>query len=234
MKLPKVVKANLTDQVVDILYDKICSGELKTGEKLPGELELAEQLGVARPTVREALNRLIGLGLIERGAYTCVVAESSAFAVRSSLMPVLLGEWETRDLFEARRLVECDLVSLAVLKASPEDIIELKRINEKLRDKDLSAQEYWNYDVKFHECIASVASNNVMKTISEIILSMYKRYESKVIELHEVQAKTYEDHALIISAIENKNIELAVEVVNKSLSGSEHSIYELVERNKKK
>ena len=233
MRLPKVVKASLTDQVVDILYKKISKGELKAGEKLPSESELSEQLGVARPTVREALNRLIGLGLIERGVYTCIVAESSTFAVRANLVPILLEDWETRDLFEARRLVECNLVSLAALKASPDDINELIRINDKLKSSALSVQEYWDYDNQFHKCIAKTASNTVMQTVSEIIFSMYRRYENKVKELHEIQAKTYEEHKAIIEAIAQKDVKKAVEIVDRSLSGSEHALYELKENKEK-
>ena len=233
MRLPKVVKASLTDQVVDILYKKISSGELKAGEKLPSESELSEQLGVARPTIREALNRLIGLGLIERGVYTCIVAESSTFAVRANLVPILLEDWETRDLFEARRLIECNLVSLAALKASPEDINELIRINNKLKSDALSVQEYWDYDNQFHKCIAKTASNTVMQTVSEIIFSMYSRYENKVKELHQIQAKTYEEHKLIIEAIAEKDVKKALEIVNRSLSGSEHALYELKENKEK-
>lgn len=233
MRLPKVVKASLTDQVVDILYKKISSGELKAGEKLPSESELSEQMGVARPTVREALNRLIGLGLIERGAYTCIVAESSEFAVRANLVPILLEDWETRDLFEARRMIECNLVTLAVIKASPGDINDLIRINDKLKSENLSVQEYWDYDNQFHKRIAKAASNPVMQTVSEIIFSMYSRYESKVKELHNVQAKTYEEHKAIIEAIAEKNVELALKIVNRSLSGSEHALYELKENKEK-
>lgn len=233
MRLPKVIKASLTDQVVDVLYQKISSGELKAGEKLPSESELSEQLGVARPTVREALNRLIGLGLIERGVYTCIVAESSKFAIRANLVPILLEDWETRDLFEARRMIECNLVSLAALKASPDDICELMHINDKLRVEDLTVQEYWDYDNQFHRCIAKAASNSVMQTVSDIIFSMYMRYENKVKELHQVQAKTYEEHKAIIEAIADKDVARAVEIVNRSLSGSENALYELKENKEK-
>ena len=227
MNLPKVKKATLSDKVVGILYEKISSGELKAGEKLPCELELSEQLGVSRPSVREALNRLIGLGLIVRGTYTCTVAESSDLAVRSTFVPILLDDWETRDLFEARRLIECDLVRLAIMKSSPDDIAELRRINEKLKREYLTEQEYWDYDMEFHSAIAKLSVNTVMSTISKMIVDMYNRYEGRVKKLYDIQLSTYDDHEALISAIEQKDPEKACEIINRSLSDSEQAIYKL-------
>ena len=100
MNLPKVTKSRLSDKVAEILYDQIRSGKLKAGDKLPSELELSEQLGVSRPSVREALNRLMGLGLIVRGTYTCSVANLPILP-SDPLCTHVLNDWETRDLFEA-------------------------------------------------------------------------------------------------------------------------------------
>ena len=234
MKFPKVVKSRVADQVAQILYQKIVDGELEPGSRLPGEITLAKQLGVGRPTVREALNRLMGLGLIERGDYTCLVASSANEIVRSSLAPILLKNWETRELYEARMLIECNIVSLIIKKASPRGIEELKRINEKMANKDLSEQKYWDYDVEFHTYLASLSNNAVMQSISEIIRDMFKSYKSKVKKLHKVHASTYQDHKNLIEAIENKDVELANSLIIKSLSDSEHALYQLNEEGTKK
>ena len=227
MNLPKVTKSRLSDKVTEVLYDQIRSGKLKAGDKLPSELELSEQLGVSRPSVREALNRLMGLGLIVRGTYTCSVAESSDLAVRSAFVPMLLNDWETRDLFEARRLVECNLVRLAVIKASPEDIAELRRVNEKMKRPNLSEQEYWDFDIEFHTTLASMSANTVMITVYDMISTMYHRYEGKVKKLYDVQMTTYSNHKALIEAIEEKDVEKACGIVNRSMSISEEAIYNL-------
>jgi GntR family transcriptional repressor for pyruvate dehydrogenase complex len=227
MQLSKVSRQRLTDQVAEILYEKITSGELKPGDKLPGEIELSEQLGVARPTVREALSRLIGLGLVVRGDYTCVIAEDSNISVRSKLIPLILEEWKTRELYEARVLIESDLVSLAVLKATPENIEELRRINEKLIDEGITEQQYWDYDMEFHTHIAKISGNRVMQQIYKMINDLYKRYESRVKELYAIQAQTYTNHNRIITSIEKHSVEEARQAVNMALTGSEYAIYEL-------
>jgi GntR family transcriptional repressor for pyruvate dehydrogenase complex len=229
MKLPKVTKSRLTDQVVEILYRKITLGELKPGDKLPGEVELSEQLGVARPTIREALSRLLGLGLIERGGSTMTVAENGNASIRAKLMPMMLEQWETRELYEARILIECDLVTLAILKATPDEIAELREINKQLADGNLTEKSYWTSDMRFHAYIAAISGNAVMISISTIINDLYKRFESRVRELHAIQALTYRSHEDLIDAIERRDEQTAREIVHRSLAGSEDALYELLQ-----
>jgi DNA-binding FadR family transcriptional regulator len=228
MQLPKLQRSRLTDQVAEILYKKITDGELKPGERLPSEMELSEQLGVARPTVREALSRLIGLGLVARSDYNMIVAEAPDLTVRAGLVPLFLRQWEIRELYEARILIECDLASLAIIKATPENIKELREINAKLKDGNLSENSYWTNDMQFHAQIAAMSGNAVMIAISEIINDIFKRYQSKVEELHAIQAATYKHHEELIDAIERRDEQAAREIIIKTLSGSENALYELI------
>ena len=229
MKFQKLTKSRLTDQVVEILYNKISHGELKPGDKLPSETELSEQLGVARPTIREALSRLLGLGLIERGDYTMSVAEDSKASVRARLVPLLLEQWETRELYEARMLIEGDLAVLASRKATPDDIMELREINKQL-DNGNTEKDYWTCDMEFHARIAEISGSEVMVSISNIINDLYLRFEKEIGELHAIQEITYRDHEELICAIDRGD-EVAIRaIVTRSLSGSENAIYELLQK----
>lgn len=227
MKLPKVTKARLTDQIVEILYNKIALGELKPGDKLPSESELSKQLGVGRPTVREALSRLIGLGLIQRIDYHVAVSESAYASIRSGLLPLLLEDWEIRELYEARILIECDLITLAIRKATPENIRELRDINRKMRDNLSKGQDYWKNDIEFHSYITNLAGNEVMKIISDITNSMFQRYEDKIRKLHEIHSETYHTHRQLIDAIEKKDIKTAKDIIVQAFSNSEKALYKL-------
>jgi DNA-binding FadR family transcriptional regulator len=123
--------------------------------------------------------------------------------------------------------VECDLVRLAVIKASPEDIAELRRVNEKMKRPNLSEQEYWDFDIEFHTTLASMSANTVMITVYDMISTIYHRYEGKVKKLYDVQMTTYSNHKALIGAIEEKDVEKACEIVNRSMSISEEAIYNL-------
>lgn len=225
MQLPKVEKSRLVDQVVEIMYDKISRGDIKPGEKLPSETDLSEQLGVGRPTIREAMSRLLGLGLIVRGGYTMSVAEDANASIHAKLVPMLLEQWETRELYEARTLIESDLAILASKKATPEDIAELRAINELLL-KNEKEESYWSLDMQFHEKIAAIAANEVMISISNIINDLFKRFEAEVEELETVKVVTYRDHEMWIDAIENGDEDAVRSIVKRALAGSENALYE--------
>lgn len=230
MGLSKIRNARLTDKVAEALYNEIAKGTFKSGDKLPTEAEMSEQLGVARPTVREAISRLIGLGLVERGDYGVYVADSVQPVIQAALVPMLLNEWKIRELYEARVLVECNLVSLACQKVTAEDIAELTSINEKLNTSELSAADYFKFDMEFHHQLAKISGNAVMESISNTINDMFNRYEKVVMKMHAIQDSTYLDHKALIEAIEAKDITKAHAIVVRALSSSEHAMYELRKR----
>jgi len=232
MSLTKIKNTKLTDQIAEALYEEIAEGNFKPGEKLPTEIEMSEKLGVARPTVREAVSRLIGLGLVERGDYGVFVAATSNTLVHSALVPVLLNQWEIRELYEARILVESDLVALACQKATDESISELNRINDKMLNRDMTASDYFKYDMEFHSYVSQISGNSVMQSISKIINDMFKRYERRVMEFHEIQASTYLDHKELIEAISRKDSQQARAIVVRTLSKSENAMYQLKEKEK--
>ena len=227
MELRKITKSRLVDQISEMIYQKIADGELSPGERLPSEMELSEQLCVGRPTIREAMNRLIGIGLITRDSYYMYVSKSPSECVRSGLVPLLLDEWEIRELYEARLLIECDLLTLAINKATPEDIQHLRQINKKMESSQLAVESYWENDVEFHSYIAQLSGNNVMCSVSALLNSMFKRYENNIKELSDVQKMTCLRHEQLIDAISRKDIETAREITKQALESSEQGLYNL-------
>lgn len=227
MQLEKVKKASLTDRVTEILYEKIIGGEIMPGERLPSETELAEMLGVGRPTIREAINRLIGLGLVMRGDYTMMVSPNASMSTRASLTPLFLENWEGRDLYQARILVEEDLVELVIENATLADLAKLREINDRLLDVHMSETGYYDADMDFHNCIAEISGNQIMVEISRIVNNMFQRYKPQVEKLYEVQRATHHDHELLIDAISNNDLSEARTIIRRSLGGSEKALKEM-------
>jgi DNA-binding FadR family transcriptional regulator len=227
MKLTKIVRSRLTDTVVSQLYEKISQGELQPGEKLSSETELAEQLGVARPTIREAINQLIGLGLLVRGDYGVFVAQDPNQSVQARLQPLLLEQWKTRELYEARMVIMGELAVLAAMKATPNDIETLHRINLRMKDWCDSDESYWERDLEFHNYLAKIADNGILLAINNLLNEMFKRYETSVNQLYSIQAKTYERHDMLIKAIEQRDAEKARAAVYLALQESEEALSQL-------
>lgn len=224
MKLPKISKTRLVDKVVETLYQQISDGKILPGEKLPGELLLSESLGVGRPTVREAIGQLIGLGLLYRGKYGIYVSDIPTQAVRSKLAPMLLENWEIRELYEARMIIESEIGVLACIRASAKDIEKLVELNELMRQQYDNEQPYWEIDQKFHQFIASIADNDILRTVQNSITDLFRRYERSVNRLDYIRKKTYSWHSNLIEAFRKKDIDAVRKTIHLSLTESSNAL----------
>ena len=148
--------------ILDALADMIERAGLGVGDKLPPEVTLAEKLGVGRSTIREALNRWEGLGLIRRrrGAGTFLAARVSS-SKGGGLVPTMVrleGEALLR-LLEVRRALEDDVVRRATINASPAQRQEISRLCDLLLD-DVGARRPWRgADAAFHGAIYDASGN---------------------------------------------------------------------------
>ena len=119
-----IQKTSVSQQVVDHILGRIDRGELRRGDRLPGEREFAEALGISRVPLREAIAALTAMGVVERrqgdGNY---IAGSSPEALGRILRTcAILDHGLAADLFEARALVEGAAARLAARNALPEDV----------------------------------------------------------------------------------------------------------------
>ncbi len=158
-----VTRRTVTDQVRDALASRIGSGELAPGHPLPAERGLSEQFGVARTSIREALQGLVSLGLLERRGNRVYVAERLPEVVFASSADI---EADSRklfvsQLFETRRVLELPIFELASCRASSAERDAIRR----------AAQEFWAgmaldefrvLDRRFHTLIATACGNPLL------------------------------------------------------------------------
>ena len=146
--------------VLDALAEMIDRAGLGVGDRLPPEVTLAARLGVGRSTIREALNRWEGLGLIrrKRGAGTFLAARVST---NRGLVPTMIrleGEALLR-LIEVRRALETDVVGKAARNASPTQRAEISRLCDALL-VEVDAKHPWRpADAAFHGAIYDASGN---------------------------------------------------------------------------
>ena len=161
LKPIKVKRAS--DQIFEQLRDLIFRGELKPGEQLVPERELAQAFGVSRPTVREAINKLVTMGLVEHRQGQGTFVRSLAATREYNPLAAIVDHQETslEDLLEVRMGLEAQSAWLAAERATPEDI---QRLEETLvaMDKEyvgggLGIEE----DVAFHMGLAYATKNPV-------------------------------------------------------------------------
>lgn len=172
LQLKPIPRRSSVDQVVERIRDVITEQKLSAGARLPGELQLVEQLQVSRPVLREALARLQGLGLIEiqRGNGTFVASrERLANCVQLLRTAVTLAPRELLSYAELRAAVEVQAVRQAAERATDEDVAELKQMLKELNSVDRPYEELLEIDFRFHRRILQAAGNELMQNLMEVI-----------------------------------------------------------------
>ncbi len=161
-----IKRTKLSDSVIEEIRRRCVSGELKDGDKLPNQNELAAQLGVSRAPLREALQTLSLVGAIEqRPGFGTVIRSCVPILYAGHISPPLMSDYRaTVELIVYRRCIEVAMVELAVENATEEDI---KKLESQIRDMRQALDEnrtsdYTDIDVTFHYTIAEASHNRFM------------------------------------------------------------------------
>ena len=197
IKSEKVYKI-IMKQIKDIVK----SGELKRGDKLPSERELALRLNVSRTSVREAIKALETLGLVEskHGGGNYIKNDFEDILLEPlSIAFMLLGS-NNSEILELRKVIEPEVASMAAKNITENEIKELENIIEKL-SKTTDSKIWASLDKEFHYVIAKASKNHLLSTIVFSVSSLIEEYidESKMYEID--REKVINDHKIILEAI---------------------------------
>ena len=169
-----ILRIDLTEEIISRIKALMARGKIKQGSKLPPERELSRLLGVGRPALRQALESLSTLGIIESrvGQGTFVSQSTSGLLTAPLDFMVLLNAVTLRELFEVRKAVEVELAALAAERATKEDLslIELILANQKANLEHTGA--FLREDLNFHSSIAAAAHNVLFTAILESLSSL--------------------------------------------------------------
>lgn len=173
-RLPKRRKAY--EQVAQAIREQVFSGSLSEGQRLPSEREMAEQFGVSRVVIREAIRtlELAGILRVQKGAGGgTFVSTNYDKPLSTSLENLLAGKAiSLENLFELRLLLEAPAAEKAALRATPEDLASLEEIvalSDKVSD-DSEALRAAN--LEFHRRLAALADNPLLAVLCETVIAI--------------------------------------------------------------
>ena len=179
-------RVSLIENIIDEIKDLIIIQEMKDGDMLPSQVEMAKTLGVSRPSLREALNRLELLGLIEtkHGSGTYVKSINAADFMNPLSSFLVMDQKSALELLDARFHVEGAVASLAAEHAGQDDLQKmeqvLKRMENACKAEDLNG--FILMDVRFHLLVAESSKNRILAKILEIIRELFRKLIQKVLE----------------------------------------------------
>ncbi len=219
MEIQPARKVTLIDSVKEQLLTLIREGHLKPGDSLPSERELMESLRVGRSSVREALQSLATMGVIEirpgRGAF--VRQPNTEDLLPADTLRVLLDRDTMIEIVEARTLLEGEMASMAAERATEEDLIRMADILEAMRQRMDDVEQSLALNAKFHLAIAQAAHNNVLL---KMLQSVRDYLEDKLRELSQDPAsmqQSLSDRRHMYDCIRSGNAKCAKEAMQKHL-----------------
>jgi GntR family transcriptional regulator, transcriptional repressor for pyruvate dehydrogenase complex len=208
-----VAMARASSSISDQIRQAIVTGKLTEGERLPPERELAEQFGVSRVTVRDALRGLEAMGLIEvrvgarGGAFVTIPSESIVGQTMSDMM--VMSAVSPEDIVEARLVVELGTVTLACIRATDEDIARICELAERaadaLRKKTYTRELSWD----FHALLVAAAHNGALGGLSASFRTSLSMHPIRTREGAAAHARTVEEHQRILAALERRDASTA-------------------------
>ena len=214
---------NKSDQVVDQIIQSVIDGEYKPGDRLPIESELAEQFGVSRITIREAIKKLSAMQLVSpleaKGTF---INRLNISNFMEPLLPLLaLQEKDVHALFDTRLYLEMGIASLSAQYATAEDIKALTEIH-RMMEKNFSEAGgsnplYTFSDQKFHETLAQSSHNEVLINIYKTVQDVYRSFIEKTSNLKSGREASIKEHELILKAIKERNPIAAEDAMRKHI-----------------
>jgi DNA-binding FadR family transcriptional regulator len=222
-------KARLYHGVVQHLEQAIESGAFPVGGRLPSERELAEQLKVSRPVVREAIIVLQSRGMVQirHGAGVFVLPKPDK---GDSGVDMDVGPFE---VLEARRLLEGEIAALAAQSITPTQIGELERIVVRIGDTRLSLASREQADRAFHVALARSAGNDVLVGIVERLWDM--RFHSPLCEYYFRRARESgslppeDEHQLVVDALKVRDGDAARRLMRDHLTSATRDLLRATE-----
>jgi GntR family transcriptional repressor for pyruvate dehydrogenase complex len=197
---------NLVEQAMRQLEARILDGSWRPGMRLPAERVLAEQFGVSRGTVREALQRLVARGLLaSRPGSGIFVTDRLQTGFVSPWRQLIADHPEIRgDMLEFRRVIESAAIALAALRVNDDDLEKLAGIVERLklahREGNRTAEA--KADADFHEAIAEATHNTMFRHLHAGVITMLREH----IALNIDQMRT--DSAVVAATLLEQHLEL--------------------------
>ncbi len=210
-----VNRVTTSQAVADQLIGLVRQGILKPGDKLPSERDLSEQLNVGRSSIREALQSLAMLNIIEiMPGYGAVVKEpQSSDVLRADVLGFLIGDSMARELLEAREMIEPASVRLACLRATSEDLERLKVLLDTHETTLTDGKPINEISARFHILLAEASHNQVVVRFMESILELLMQRGRKAELIPGYAAQELAEHRAIFQLVAERNADAAAEML---------------------
>jgi GntR family transcriptional regulator, transcriptional repressor for pyruvate dehydrogenase complex len=218
-----IQSSTVVQQIIDKITQSLINGELKPGDRLPPEPQLAIQFGVSRTSLREALKTLGGLGVLvarKRGG-TFIATSGSRSMIDPLIFNLIIEKGSQDDLFELRVLLEVDAIELVIQKATADDLEqlagELLKFEKTIPSSNLELLA--ELDLQFHLRLLQITKNSSFVRISQVVMQLFATPIKKTLHIIGPE-QVLANHRALFQAIVDRDLLKAKEHVIKSFESS--------------
>lgn len=197
-------KKAVSELVVQRILDLVKTGHLSAGDKLPPERDLADQLDVSRPTIREALRALSILGVLEirHGGGVYVTALNAEELLSPLDFFVSLNAQNMAELFDARIHFEPMLCGLSAERLTDAALDRLATlVSEQLADPE-DLELFHITDVEFHKIILEASGNDFLSRFGKLLQVLGDQGRQAFQKRKSIRVQSIEDHQVILAALQ--------------------------------
>lgn len=210
-------RKNLNEYVAEDIKEKIINHVYKDGERLPNEFQLAEEYGVCRYTIREAIKKLTATGLIEikRGKGTFVKAMNPSLYMKNMINGITMDDRSIKEIFEARIAIEQTAGLLTAKYATSDEIAILQKnvddMDEMLKQNNIP--KYNDLDMAFHLAIAKFSRNQILYEIELALYDMIRHAMDKSALRQGNRDDSLNEHKQIVDVLRRRDPEAVSELI---------------------
>jgi GntR family transcriptional repressor for pyruvate dehydrogenase complex len=231
LSIETIRRPRLSDRVKQRLTQLILDQALKPGDELPSEGDLAERFGVSKPTVREALRSLAGVGLVEiaQGKRATVRNPSSEPLERFFRFAMTNSDQGLREVVELRRKLETEIAVLAAERATADQLARMEAAVAKMRDAVGTIEPWLDADLQLHMALAESAGNSLMFYLMEALGGVF-RESMRILHLQRgpkgVEA-TLARHERIVQAVKSRDTQAVRQAMDAHYGAIDLTVMEL-------
>lgn len=212
---PNPTVQTLPDQVAQMILQRIATGELQPGHRLPSQRDLASSMGVGLAVIREAVQRLAALNIVEatHGSGTIIrpfrwmplLYDKSLFALAMQRMGI-------RDLWEARRLLEGQIIALAAQRRTKTNIERMQAVLRRADPLPPTYEASQTLNREFHYAMAEASQNAVLVDLLEPLIDVHTEGASHRFDERQCRL-TWRAHEAMFDAVVGKDVAAAAQAI---------------------
>ncbi|HEY3365394.1 MAG TPA: FadR/GntR family transcriptional regulator [Symbiobacteriaceae bacterium] len=232
-RFARIENQRIYQQIVEQITVMVKDGNLKPGDRLPAERSLAEEFGVSRAAVREALSALGMMGLLEvhqgEGTFIRNIGTEALVPPMALAFAMEAEEAAGWELLEVRAALESEGAYLAAQRREPDDIAAMEAAvwdMQNLQGESLKAEADW----RFHNAVASASGNSliiqIMRTLTERMRVSLKDYRARLLRIPGNSVTLNSEHQAILDAIREGRAEDAHHAMRAHIERVKRTLYD--------